>query len=226
MSEFFDICAENERMQDTPEPTEEMTDVTAEISGLTEGADISGAEAADLRTEAQKAADYARARSFDKAGDYIERHFDADVFVEGEPIPIKTRNMALKGSAADNGVGFNRRVVELTDGLSVSGVFPDFDSKHHTELGSRANDMSIYEQFAACRDDFQDHMYDSSEKIEGITIGDMEKMAKPNGFAPEGYTWNHGPATGSFDLVSKDDHAVGHTGGNALWGSSGKKTDI
>lgn len=171
-----------------------------------------------VQSEAEKAADYARSYGFDKAADYIERHYDGEEFVPGNPIPITTRNMALDGLESENGVSFERRTAELADGLSVEGVFPEFDSKHHVELGSSANDMSLHKQFSACKEDFQDHMYDSPEKLQDITFGAMERMDLPQGYTPEGYTWQHNPETGSFDLVSQDEHSVGHTGGNALWG--------
>ena len=132
---------------------------------------------------------------------------------------LSTRNMALDGLKSENGVSFERRTAELADGLSVEGVFPEFDSKHHVELGCAANDMSLHQQFSACREDFQDHMYDSPEKLQGITFGAMERMDLPQGYTPEGFTWQHNPETGSFDMVSQDDHSVGHTGGNALWGN-------
>ena len=169
-------------------------------------------------TEAEKAADYARSYGFDKAADYIERHYDGSEFVEGEPIPITTRNMALDGQESENGVQFERRTAELADGLSVEGVFPNFESKHHVELGEDANDMSVHQQFKACKEDYQEHMFDNMEKLEELTVEDMLKLEKPQGYTPEGYTWQHNPETGSFDLVSSEDHSVGHTGGNALWG--------
>lgn len=172
----------------------------------------------DIQSEAEKAADYARSYGFDKAADYIERHYDGDEFIPGDPIPITTRNMAMDGLESENGVLFERRTAELADGLSVEGVFPEFESKHHVELGNVANDMSIYQQFNACKEDFQDHMYDSPEKLQDISFGAMERVESPHGYTPEGYTWQHNPETGSFDLVSQDDHSVGHTGGNALWG--------
>lgn len=170
-------------------------------------------------TEAEKAAEYARSFGFDKAADYIERHYDGDVFVPGEPIPITTRNMGLDGDISDNGVPFERRTADLSEGLTVEGVFPDFESRHHVELGSEAKAMSLHQQFSACRADFQDHMYDDPDILDGITFGAMERMDSPQGYTPEGFTWQHNPETGSFDLVSQEDHAVGHTGGNALWGS-------
>ena len=42
----------------------------------------------DIQSEAEKAADYARSYGFDKAADYIERHYDGDEFIPGDPIPI------------------------------------------------------------------------------------------------------------------------------------------
>lgn len=174
----------------------------------------------DIQSEAERAADYARSYGFDKAADYIERHYDGGEFIPGNPIPITTRNMALDGLESEKGVSFERRTAELTDGLSVDGVFPEFDSRHHVDLGIAANDMSLHQQFRACREDFQDHMYDSPEKLQGISFGAMERMDSPQGYTPEGFTWQHNPETGSFDLVSQDDHSVGHTGGNALWGTN------
>ena len=169
-------------------------------------------------SEADQAADYARSYGFDKAADYISRHYDGSEFVEGDPIFIKTRNMDLEGQESENGVPFERRTVELTDGLTVEGVFPNFESRHHVELGEDANDMSIHQQFKACKEDYQAHMFDSSEKLENLTVEDMEKLNNSQGYTPAGCTWQHNPETGSFDLVSSEDHSVGHTGGNALWG--------
>lgn len=217
ISEINDISLSD--LSDTEEWSDFDSDMTDEVPELNEEAicDIAP-ENCDIPTEAEKAADYARSLGFDKAADYIERHYDGEEFIEGEPIPITTRNMALDGMESDNGVPFERRTAELADGLAVEGVFPDFDSRHHVELGSEANDMSLHQQFNACKEDFQDHMFDSPEKIEGLTFGDMERLELPQGYTPEGYTWQHNPETGSFDLVSREDHSVGHTGGNALWG--------
>lgn len=234
MNEFNDITAEisDDFRIDIPDTSDwagfdfdETNEVSQETTELPGTADTSGLspelefDRSDIQSEAKKAADYARSFGFDKAADYIERHYDGDEFIPGSPIPITTRNMALDGLESENGVSFERRTAELVDGLTVEGVFPEFDSKHHVDLGSAANNMSLHQQFSACREDFQDHMYDCPEKLQGITFGAMERMDLPQGYTPEGYTWQHNPETGSFDLVSQDDHSVGHTGGNALWGS-------
>lgn len=239
MDDFDDVSAEVSEMDETSELEAPETDGWEDFD-LEEGVDLSApvpevisvpaAEdvSAELPpavtngeaelSEAEKAADYARSLGFDKAADYIGRHYDGNEFVPGEPIPITTRNMELDGLQASNGVAFERRTAELAEGLSVEGVFPSFESRHHVELGDAARDMSLHQQFSACREDFQDHMFDSPEKLEGLTVGAMERMALPQGYTPEGFTWQHNPETGSFDLVSRSDHAVGHTGGNALWG--------
>lgn len=234
MSEFDDMSMELFKAEEIDIPdTNDWTDFdfaetddvridTAESLEATNTSDLSldlGPSENDIQSEAEKAADYARSYGFNKAADYIERHYDGNEFIPGNPIPITTRNMALDGLESDNGVPFERRTVELADGLSIEGVFPEFDSKHHVELGSAANDMSLHQQFSACREDLQDHMYDSLEKLQDITFGAMERMDLPQGYTPEGYVWQHNPETGSFDLVSQKDHSVGHTGGNALWGN-------
>lgn len=124
--------------------------------------------------------------------------------------------MSLDGTISENGAPFEKQTVELTDGLPVEGVFPKFDSVHHVELGQSANDMTVYQQFNACKEDFQLHMFDNPEKLEGLSVGDMERLANRHGYTPEVYTWQHNPKTGSFDLVARTSHSVGHTGGNAL----------
>ena len=222
MNEFDDTSTE---FCDSPEIdtscTGEWTDFDVESKPDTDaeiGADVElPADEESFQSEAGKAAEYARSFGFEKAADYIERHYDGDVFVPGEPIPITTRNMALDGQKSENGVAFQRRTAELSDGLTVEGVFPDFESVHHVELGNSASDMSLHQQFSACKEDFQEHLYDDPERLQNITFGAMEKMDLPQGYTPEGYTWQHNPETGSFDLVSQKDHIVGHTGGNALW---------
>lgn len=222
MGEFDDSISD---ISDTVEPgvanTSDWSDCDIEASDDTGSASA----LSDLRinedlavSDADKAADYARSFGFEKAADYIERHYDGDEYIPGNPIPVTTRNMALKGTTSDNGIPFERRTAELADGLSVEGVFPEFDSRHHVELGDAANEMNLHQQFSACRKDFQDHMYESPEKLQDVSFGAMERMEQPQGYTPEGYTWQHNPETGSFDLVSQRDHSTGHTGGNALWG--------
>ena len=217
MNDFDDVAVGEDINYATTDTTEwsDFDEIVEEIPLVSDSA----SETTDFdSTEAEKAAEYARSFGFDKAADYIERHYDGDVFVPGEPIPITTRNMGLDGDVSDNGVPFERRTADLSEGLTVEGVFPDFESRHHVELGSEAKDMSLHQQFSACRADFQDHMYDDPDILDGITFEAMERMDSPQGYTPEGFTWQHNPETGSFDLVSQEDHAVGHTGGNALWG--------
>lgn len=172
-------------------------------------------------TDAQRAADYTRQFGFEKAADYIQDHYIGGEFDPDKPIPIATRNMRLEGSQSKSGVPFERCTAKLTDGLEVEGVVPKFESRHHVELGEKANDMTVYQQFAACRDDFQQHMFDSPEKLQGLTFDDMTRLDEPQGFAPKGWTFNHNLACGSYDLVPSDKHkGTGHTGGNALYGAT------
>lgn len=217
MNDFEDI-ATDEGVDYATTDIAEWTGFDETTDNLSLNSDIDAGLTDYDMSEAEKAAEYARSFGFEKAADYIERHYDGEVFVPGDPIPITTRNMGLDSCVSDNGVAFERRTADLAEGLTVEGVFPDFESRHHVDLGSAANDLSLHEQFSACRADLQDHMYDNPDILEGITFGAMERMDLPQGYTPEGFTWQHNPETGSFDLVSKDDHAVGHTGGNSLWG--------
>lgn len=198
----------------TDDLTEDMDDLTDDWSAFDD--DLSDGE--DVRTEAEKAADYAREKGFPKAADYIESHYDGGDFDPDLPIRIHTRNEQLEGDTSPNGVPFERRQAELTEGLVLEGVFPDFDSRHDVDLGSEGTDMSLHRQFSACKADFQDHMYDSPDKLEGMTFGDLFRMDEPTGYAPDGWTWHHNEVTGRFELVRTEDHRrAGHTGGNAVW---------
>lgn len=219
----FEFVDEDNTLWDVKKSSEDNVS-TDFISGINEGLNIDtivpDKELWDTQSsEAKKAADYVRSfDGFEKAADYVERHFTSEKFTPGDIIPVKTRNQDMADNETDIGVQFSRREIVLTDGLTIEGVFPEFNSIHHVDLGDSVKDMSLHQQFSACKIDFQDHLYDNPQKLERITFGDMERLDKPQGYAPDGYTWNHNPETGSYDLVLTDDHIIGHTGGNAFWG--------
>lgn len=224
---------------DTADVTEEVTDIEAgqetdlaeetndvdtgqdidpagETDDMDTGEEIDPAEETDLRTDAEKAADHARACGADKAADYIERHFEGE-FVEGEPIRISTRNEGLEGQTNDLGIPFSRREVELGDGLTVSGVFPEFESKFEINLGQDANDMTLSQQFGKCKEGLQNSLGNNLDKLGDIPIDAFDKLN--SSYAPEGFTYHHEPETGRFTMTYEDLHGqTGHTGGNALWG--------
>ena len=52
-----------------------------------------------------------------------------------------------------------------------------------------------------------------------LKLSTPEKVAVHIVRIPSVMSFRINPETGSFDLVSQDDHSVGHTGGNAQWGS-------
>ena len=166
------------------------------------------------------AADYVRSfDGFDKCADYVERHFEGDEYSPGDVIHISTRNQSLEGDDSLEGVTFLRKEIELADGLVLEGVFPEFDSIYSVELGEKVNDMSLHQQFSACRDDFQDHLFDNKEVLENFTFGDMERMDKAHGYAPDGWTWHHDADLGTYELVRTDVHSsIGHTGSNSYSG--------
>lgn len=210
-----DVTDDSEDLTEEPEVEDWSAfddDVADDREDLTEESEVE-----DLPSEADKAADYARSKGFDKLADYIKDHYDGDEFDPHKAISITTRNMDLEGSE-QNGIPYTRREVELAEDLVIEGVFAGFDAKHTVELGDAARDMSLHHQFKACKEDFQEHMFDDPSKLEGITFGDMFRLDKPNGYAPEGWTWHHNEVTGRFELVSSEEHSKnGHTGGDALW---------
>ena len=172
-------------------------------------------------TQGELAAQYLRGLegNHEKLANYVERHYDNSMgaFSPDLPIPITTRNMDLDGqSHPSSGVEFSRQEVDMGDGVSITGVFPEFDSRFDIELGDDAKDMTLHEQFSACRDAFLDHMYDDPEILEGLTLEDMDHLDE--GYFPNGCTAQHNPRVGFFSIVDSDLHRrTGHTGGNALW---------
>lgn len=178
-------------------------------------------------TQGELAAQYLRGLdgNHEKLADYVERHYDETIgdFSPDLPIPITTRNMDLDGQGhPSSGVEFSRQEVDMGDGVSITGVFPEFDSRFDIELGDDAKDMTIHEQFTACRDAFLDHMYDDPEILVDLTLEDMDHLDE--GYFPNGCTAQHNPRVGSFSIVDSDLHRrTGHTGGNALWTPSVRK---
>ncbi len=173
------------------------------------------------RTAAEKAADYIREynEKYEKAASYVERNFiGGDQFIPGEDINIKTRNQDLLGDETLEDVKFVEKTIELGDEVRLKGVFPEFKSNHTVELGDQIHDMTDYQQFKACKEHFQEHMYDDPSKLEGITIGDMEALDYKN--APEGFTWHHEADFGKLSLVARELHEkYRHTGTRALCGN-------
>lgn len=191
---------------------------TVEVSEITE--DI-GETVWDMEEKPEKlAADYVRSfEGFDKAARYVERHFDGDSYTPGDVIPVSTRNQGLEGAEDLEGVRFTRQDICLTDGLTVRGVFPRFDSIFDIELGPEANDLTPRQQRLRCKEEFLDHMYDDPSILQDVTIGDMERLEKPNGYAPEGYDIQHNGPVGSMSVVRSDLHRkYAHTGSNAISG--------
>lgn len=107
MNEFNDTSAEFNETDggNIPETSDADFDLfetdnisidTAESIGAGDTPDlllVTAFDDSDIQSEAEKAADYARSYGFDKAADYIERHYDGDEFVPGDPILITTRNI-------------------------------------------------------------------------------------------------------------------------------------
>ena len=98
--------------------------------------------AEDDLTQGEKAADYLRGLDHQEIlADYVEKHYDDSLwdFSPDLPIPITTRNMDLEGECHPSGVEFTRQEVDMGDGVTISGVFPEFESRFDTDLGDEAN---------------------------------------------------------------------------------------
>lgn len=214
-----DETAEVDEITETAEVCRnDFDDLLSHTEDITESI-VETTETSETLSPAELAAEYVRSfEGFEKAADYVERHFEGDEYNYGDVIKISTRNQALEGDDTLEGVVFNRREVELADDLVLEGVFPEFEHIHHVDLGEAAKDMSLHQQLKACKEHYQHHLFDNRDALKDITLGDMMKMEDSQGYAPEGWTWNHDPDIGQFDLVKTSLHSsVGHTGGNSFW---------
>lgn len=114
-------------------------------------------------------------------------------------------------------VPYEEKMVQLPNGETIAGVFPDFEEVYAEELPEDMYLESDSIQFdymngllleeininLALEDSF------TSEQLEQITIGET----------PDGYVWHHSEVPGRLELVDEQTHAQsGHDGGRSLWG--------
>ena len=139
-----------------------------------------------------------------------------------QPIEYRIcRNESLEGQKhPETGVEFKRKIVELSDGRKIEGVFPKFDSKQDIQLPSELYKSSFFDQKAYLSNKMQEIANDTdkvSELKRNFTDEEIESFKQ--GVIPEGYIWHHNEEEGLMQLVDAETHdKTGHTGGMSIWG--------
>jgi hypothetical protein len=131
---------------------------------------------------------------------------------------IPTRNQYLEGKThPETGVPFERKRVKDSEGNTVEGVFPQFESKYDAQLPENLYQATDAKQFDECNKQLQDAVERDPEFAKQFTAEQLEQIE--NGDTPDGYTWHHSEEIGKMQLVDSDIHAqTGHTGGKSIWG--------
>lgn len=144
---------------------------------------------------------------------------------ENGVIHFKTDRCDLEGKTAENGVPYERRLIEI-NGVKIEGVFPVFDSVFDTELDPENYMTNAYAKECNAK------LKEAVEKDPDLRSKFTEEQLKDieEGRTPTGYVWHHNEEPGKMQLVKREDHdrAIGgaaHTGGNSLWGPDSVEKD-
>lgn len=133
-------------------------------------------------------------------------------------IYIDTRNKSLENDVHPiTGVPFYRKQVEMPNGESVEGVFPEFDSVIDVQLPEDMYEESDSVQFKEANSQLLKKIESDYEFRKQFSEEQIEQIK--DGAVPDGYVWHHSEEPGKLQLVDSEIHSkTGHTGGRSLWG--------
>lgn len=136
-------------------------------------------------------------------------------------IHYKTDCQDKEGQTSECGVPYVRKRFDY-NGITIEGVFPEFDSVFDTELDKKDYQSSSTKQFSECNKNLKAAIEKNPELKKQFTKEQLEDIE--NGRTPRGYTWHHTEVPGKMQLVKTEDHdrrigGAAHTGGNSIWGN-------
>ena len=131
---------------------------------------------------------------------------------------VDTKNQSLDGDMHPiTGIPFESKIVEMTEGELVEGVFPEFPNEFEMQLDESQYLESDARQFNAARDELKNEVASNPELADKFTSEQLEQIEF--GETPDGYVWHHSEQPGVLQLVDSEIHAkTGHTGGRSIWG--------
>lgn len=148
----------------------------------------------------------------------LDSEWKSDTENSDESIYIICRNESLEGDCHPiSGIEFERKTVELPDGIKVEGVFPKFESKFDAQLDESQYNESDAKHFKEANKQLKEAIENDPELRSQFTEEQLEQIEA--GDTPEGYVWHHSEEPGTLQLVDSTAHAqTGHTGGRTVWG--------
>ncbi len=175
---------------------------------------------AETETNAEIAAQYAAFDGFDKLADLLRTSYRQDYPGEvdvSQPFSINTIN-DVRVLDEDTDVPYSSRTVQMSDDISVEGIFPQFPAVYELFTGDEGVGLTRYEHNQMCNELLAEAINEDPELHDFFSQQEIEAIS--NGKLPEKYTWHHEPEVGYFSLVERSIHdANRHTGGYALWGA-------
>lgn len=131
---------------------------------------------------------------------------------------IDTINQNLAGKThPKTGVEFNRKKIELKNGKTYEGVFPQFDYSYECKLPDDLLMDTDTKQFKKCNEQLKNAIKNDDSLRKKFNKRQLEQIA--NGDKPSGFTWHHNEQEGVMQLVETKVHdATNHTGGRKIWG--------
>lgn len=148
----------------------------------------------------------------------LDSEWKSDTENSDESIYIICRNESLEGDCHPiSGIEFERKTVELPDGIKVEGVFPKFESKFDAQLDESQYNESDAKHFKEANKQLKEAIENDPELRSQFTEEQLEQIEA--GDTPEGYVWHHSEEPGTLQLVDSTAHTqTGHTGGRTVWG--------
>ncbi|MGD6855753.1 HNH endonuclease [Bacillus infantis] len=133
---------------------------------------------------------------------------------------ISTINSELAGSVHPvTGVPFEEDVVDLPGGISVAGVFPEFDARCEVHIDESLYMQSDHVHFSYANQELYQDIQDNPRLAGELGLSQHDINGLSEGTNPEGYTWHHNQEPGVLELVDEETHAAtAHTGGREVWG--------
>ncbi len=139
-------------------------------------------------------------------------------------IHYKTTNQHLEGGTSINGIPY-KRVRFVYNGVTIEGVFPDFDSMFDVKLDVKDFKSNAYAKI--CNAKLAEAVKENPDLRDMFTADQLKDIE--NGLTPRDFVWHHNQEPGKMQLVKRVDHdktlypnadrnAPAHTGGSSLWG--------
>jgi hypothetical protein len=131
---------------------------------------------------------------------------------------IQTVNYDIEGNLhEETGVPFSKETMELPNGDSVTGVFPDFQEVISNSIPENLYLDSDHVQFEAANSFLANKIEMDPELQKEFTTEQYNQIQL--GETPDGYVWHHHEVPGRLELVDEEIHSrTGHTGGRFIWG--------